>query len=78
MRMMSNKKNDDDGPKYIIDRMKKRPKKHDKPEPKKRKRQPVKRSVDDSTNMGLGCWFFLMLPFIASILILIIIIGLMQ
>lgn len=74
---MSNKKNHDD-PKYIIDRITRRSKKREKPKPEKRTRQAVKRSVDDSTNMGLGCWFFLILPFIGTILMLIILIGLLQ
>lgn len=76
--MMSNKKNNDEGPKYIIDRLTRRHKKHDRPEPKKRKREAMKRTVDDSSTLGLGCWFFLILPFIATILMLIILIGLSQ
>ncbi|WP_092987458.1 hypothetical protein [Lacicoccus qingdaonensis] len=75
---MSNKKNGDDSPKYIIDRIKKRPKKHGEAKTQKSKRQPMKRSVDDSTTLGLGCWFFLILPFIGTILVLIILIGLTQ
>jgi len=74
---MSNKKNNDE-PKYIIDRFTGRQKKKDGKGPRKRKREPLKRSVDDSTNMGLGCWFFLILPFIISLLMLIILIGLLQ
>ncbi len=75
--MMSNKKNNDEDPKYIIDRITRRSKKSE-PEPQKRKRQPMKRTVDDSSTLGLGCWFFLILPFIATILMLIILIGLSQ
>ena len=74
---MSNKKQNDE-PKYIIDRLTGRPKKKSDPEPQKRKREPMKRSVDDSSTLGLGCWFFLIFPFVASILILIILIGLAQ
>lgn len=75
--MMSDKKNDD-GPKYVVDRLFGRPKQKDEKESKKRKREPLKRSVDDSSTLGLGCWFFLILPFITMILILIVMIGLFQ
>lgn len=75
--MMSNKKNDDEQ-KYVVDRLFDRPKKKDEKESKKRKREPLKRSVDDSSTLGLGCWFFLILPFITMILILIVMIGLFQ
>ncbi|WP_052254388.1 hypothetical protein [Salinicoccus sp. YB14-2] len=74
---MSNNKNNDER-KYIIDRFSTHQKSKNKKGPKERKREPLKRSVDDSSTVGLGCWFFLILPFIAMILILIVIIGLFQ
>lgn len=75
--MMSNKKSTDEQ-EYIIDRLTRRTNKKSRSEIQKRKREPFKRSVDDSTTTGLGCWFFLILPFVLSILMLIILIGLLQ
>jgi len=71
--MMSNKNNE---PEYIIDRLTGRRKKKMNPETKKRK--PMNRSVDDSSTLGLGCWFFLVFTFIGTVLMLIILIGLLQ
>lgn len=82
---MSDKKNDTES-KYIYDRARKRLK----TKGEHRKEKGVKRKADQnlylkersekiekagSPDMDLGCWFFLILPFIGTILALVLLIG---
>lgn len=88
--MMTDKNRNGDT-EYIIDRIRKREKKRAENKVEKLKSRGQKPADDSSVNkqesrggdeeipdMELGCYFFLILPFIASILFLIILIALLR